>query len=113
MPKLAELLLPHIFLDIAVYASDSYPSIHYHLSKGLTGLMTQVDSDDTKVQGLLLKCLGHLHSFHIDTFNQQSFFSEAPILKDWYSEGHEWDKVRNVKSILLLVIGQLILKMIL
>lgn len=65
-PNLAELLMPHIFLDLVVYGTEAFGGIHDVLQKNLKRLIKD-GTTDTRVVSLLLTCLDHLYSFCLDS----------------------------------------------
>ena len=97
-PKLAELLLPHIFLDLAVFAAEQYDDLQYVLSGKISTLLLRDTTTDTRVISLILTCLDHLHSFNLDTQEGPDIVNKmksrsASILKEFHHQRQHWPKV--------------------
>ena len=97
-PKFAELLLPHVMLDLAVCASQEDTELRFVLSSNLSDHILNDPDCERKAVGLILEALNHLRSFYLDTIdstNTQGKSSKLHLLKEFHEQGQFWSKVRR------------------
>lgn len=93
-PAIAELLLPHILLDLAVY--DKGSAVCTLLTDRLERHIFCKPFPDMRVTSLFLDCLNFLHTFHLEaleTSKRKSKEEGSELLGHFHKSGDPWAKV--------------------